>query len=510
MERLKPNSMFSRLMVLFTVMILIIMAFLTSVFYVSVRNSRIENHLKELEVQANEMAYLLGQRYEYSVKSTIPSFFSFSREAQLGYHNTDQYMTWKAKEIIQNFSADIIAFDTLNNAQYFTPTKKDDRREEKIKAFARVLPRVLEGETVVTKVNLENRRDGTMFVVAVPYLGTGQEVKGAVLIHTSVQEVRATYLPLLYQVVAVTVVAFALAIIFAYIFTKQMTKPLASMVKATEEMAKGNFEQKAEVEGSEEIQKLATSFNMMAKQLDQLEKSRREFVANVSHELRSPMTSIHGFIQGMLDGTIPQEEQPKYLKIVSDETTRLTKLINELLQLSRVEQEKTAHHIGTFDINELMRRVLVRRYQDIDQKQIEMEIQFEEESCICQGDMDSLEQVVVNLLDNAIKFTPDNGTIWMGSKEEKEKVLVWIEDDGQEISKEDLPFIFDRFYKVDKAHSPGKGTGLGLSISKTIINQLGEEIWCESGGGKTSFSFTLKKAIKEESGKEGKKSDDKK
>lgn len=494
-EKLKPNSMFSRVMVLFTVVILVSIGLLSLIFYVTMRSDRVESRLKELKTQGEEMAYLAAKRYEYGIKSQSSALLVFGKAAEIAGGTVDEYMNWKTANLMSDLGAYVIIVDRFGKSELSVNLKEDENAQAKIEAFGALLPEIQNGQSVTKQVNIDGTSQGRAFVVAVPWMD-GSSFGGAVFIYTSAQEIRATYRSLTLQILAVALWAFVLAIISAYIFTRQMTKPLASMAKATESMAKGNFEQKAEIEGSEEIQKLAISFNTMAEQLERLEKSRREFVANVSHELRSPLTSIHGFIKGMQDGTIPQEEHPKYLQIVSEETTRLTKLINELLQLSRMEQEKTPIHESCFDMNELIRRVLIRRYNDIDQKEIEVEVEFEEEYCICVGDSDAIEQVMVNLIDNAIKFTPENGTIWLGTKtieSKKPKALIWVKDDGQEISQKDLPHIFDRFYKVDKAHTPGHGTGLGLSISKRIIEDHGQKIWAQSASGETGFYFTLER-----------------
>ena len=493
MGRFKPNSMFSRLMVLFTVVILVSMGFLSIIFTTTIRNQQINDRLTQLQSQAEEVVELVEKRYEYQTKMDRP--WLFSNVNTLGYHSIERQLQNKIKRIANEFDAYVIIDQKIyylnQNAQSQTP-------QVDMKIFGPIMIRVKEGEMVSTRIRTEEGSSKSMFVVGVPWRDTDKQVQGVAIIYTSAQVLEATYKPLLTRVLGITVIAFWLAVIFAYIFTKEMINPLKSMVKASGAMARGDFRQKAEVEGSEEIIQLAESFNSMAEQLEQLENSRREFVANVSHELRSPITSIHGFVQGMQDGTIPEEEHPKYLQIVSEETTRLSKLISELLQLSRMEQGHETMTMNTFDINELIRRVLLRRYNDIEQKNIEMEVDFEQEHSYVVGDGDAIEQVVVNLLDNAIKFTPEKGMIWLGTKEENKKIQVFVEDDGQGIAQEDLTQIFERFYKVDKAHTPGHGTGLGLSISKRIMDTHGEKIWAESGGGKTGFYFTLEKGKKED------------
>jgi signal transduction histidine kinase len=248
------------------------------------------------------------------------------------------------------------------------------------------------------------------------------------------------------------------------------------------------------VKSRDEIGQLAMSFNTMAEELKKQEDLRSGFVANVSHELRSPMTSIHGFAQGMLDGTIPQEDHQKYLEVIVGETRRLNKLIRELLDLSQIESGKFPLHMQVFDVNELISRVLITFEEKIVSKSLEIEVDFKQDKAMVQADPDRIEQVVINLLDNAVKFTGEGGNIKIWSHGTQDKMLIGVSDNGPGIPEEDQPYVWERFYKVDKSHSGKKGTGLGLSIVKKIIDQHGERITLQSqpGGGAT-FVFSLRK-----------------
>ncbi|MBR0329752.1 MAG: sensor histidine kinase, partial [Selenomonadaceae bacterium] len=236
---------------------------------------------------------------------------------------------------------------------------------------------------------------------------------------------------------------------------------------------------------------LSLAFNRMAAQLSTLEQSRRDFVANVSHELRSPITSIQGFAQGMLDGTIPQEEHEKYLQVVEDETQRLSKLIAALLNLSRMENEEISLAFTDFDVNEMARRVLISRINALEEKALDVEVNFEEDACFVRADSDQIQQVMINLLDNAIKFTPRGGLITLSSGRAGEQVYMRVKDNGIGIMPEDAPHIFDRFYKADKAHTVGKGTGLGLAICFRIMERHGQSIRLLNGEGGAEFEITL-------------------
>ena len=233
----------------------------------------------------------------------------------------------------------------------------------------------------------------------------------------------------------------------------------------------------------------------MADKLGQTESSRREFVANVSHELRSPITSISGFVTGMEDGTIPPEEHGKYLAIVGDETRRLSKLIGDLLALSRLERDDAALTLTAFDVCELLRRCVIHRVGDLEGKHMEVECDFQLEPCMVSADSDRIEQVVVNLLDNAIKFTPEGGCITLSILPEGDRCRVRVHDNGIGILPEDRPRVFERFFTADRAHTSGKGTGLGLAISQRIMEMHGQQLVLEDAEEGTTFSFTLARAV---------------
>jgi signal transduction histidine kinase len=232
----------------------------------------------------------------------------------------------------------------------------------------------------------------------------------------------------------------------------------------------------------------------MADKVSENDASRREFVANVSHELRSPITSISGFVQGILDGTIPEEERMKYLGLVGDETRRLTRLISDLLALSRLERDDAALDRRAFDMCEMFRRAVIRRVNDLEKKNMEVDCEFSEDPCMVMGDPDRIEQVVVNLLDNAIKFTPDGGTVTLEIQPQGSKCCMVVRDNGIGISEEDRGRVFERFFTVDRAHTSGKGTGLGLSICQRIMQMHGESIRLLDTQSGAAFAFTLPRA----------------
>ena len=258
--------------------------------------------------------------------------------------------------------------------------------------------------------------------------------------------------------------------------------------------AHGEFDRRVDIRGSDEAAQLAQSFNGMAEEIGRLDQSRKSFVANVSHELRSPMTCIQGYVQGMLDGTIREDEREKYLGTVLSETQRLTKLVSELLDLSRFESGKIPLDKTRFDIDELILSVLFKYERRIEDRGIDVEISFKEQPCFVLADSARITQVITNLVDNAVKFAAEKGQIVIWTHAVDNLCYVTVKNDGTGIPAADLPFVFERFYKVDKAHTSGGGTGLGLAIAKRIVEQHGGTISVTSSGGLTSFVFTLEKA----------------
>ena len=242
------------------------------------------------------------------------------------------------------------------------------------------------------------------------------------------------------------------------------------------------------------MREVSRTFNHMTKTLADLEEGRREFVANVSHELRSPITSIRGFAEGMADGVIPPEEQPKYLRLVADESKRLSNLVNDLLALSRLEREDAKPDWSVFDINEMLRRAIIRRMDDLDKKRIEAECDPAVDPCPVRADSDRIEQVIINLLDNALKFTGEDGKIRLSSAVNGNTVEVTVWDNGPGVPPEDRDRIFDRFFTGDRAHTSGKGTGLGLSICQRIMEMHGQTIRLLDTAEGAAFRFTLEYA----------------
>ena len=288
-------------------------------------------------------------------------------------------------------------------------------------------------------------------------------------------------------------ITLAVALVAVYFMTYEMTKPLRQMSEATHRYAEGDFSMRVQVIGRNEMADLAEAFNSMARDLASLESSRRSFVANVSHELKTPMTTIGGFIDGILDGTIDKDKQEHYLRIVSDEVKRLSRLVVSMLNLSKIEAGELALKRRDFDICDMIFRTLLGFEQLIEQKRFSITGLETLESTIISGDEDLLTQVVYNLIDNAVKFTPEGGEIRFEVVHDDEKVYVSIRNSGAGISSEEIAHVFERFYKVDKSRSYDvKGAGLGLYLVKSIVEMHGGEIKAASVENEyTEFSFFL-------------------
>ena len=279
-------------------------------------------------------------------------------------------------------------------------------------------------------------------------------------------------------------------------FARRETKPLRDMAKAANAFAHGNLKARVRVEEdySEEVEELALAFNNMASSLQKSEYRRQEFVANVSHELKTPMTTISGYVDGILDGTIPPERRDHYLHIVSDETKRLSRLVRSMLDISQLQKEqgipedKQVH----FDREECAGQVLITFEKKINDKHLNVDVNFPEHPVYTMANRDYITQVIYNLIDNAVKFCPEGGTLGLKIREGSDKAYVSVSNDGETIPPEELSLVFDRFHKLDKSRSQNRdGWGLGLYIVKTIVCSHGENISVTSKDGKTEFTFTM-------------------
>lgn len=356
--------------------------------------------------------------------------------------------------------------------------------------------RVLEGDTIVWRGFFRGRFRAPVISVGVPLPEMeGERPAGAVFLHSPVVGVRATLAPINIRLGLSALAAAALALGLSLWLSRRLARPLHEMSEVAQELARGRFDRRVQVPPSDdEISRLAVSFNHMAAQLGNLERLRREFIANVSHELRSPLTSMRGFIQGILDGTVPAAEQEKYLRLAFDETRRLSRLVNDLLDLAALEAGDVRFSLDDVDPVELLRRAAAKMEPQAVEKKLGLTVDVPTpHPGPVRADPDRLEQVIINLLDNAIRFTPKGGSIILSVRQQERTMELAVRDNGPGIPPDDLDRIWERFYKVDRARTRSRGgTGLGLAIARELVERQGGSIRVESLVGEgTTFIVTL-------------------
>ena len=336
----------------------------------------------------------------------------------------------------------------------------------------------------------ENRR----IVVGVPAMNeNSQEAVGlvfAVSTTTSLDTMWTGFVGLFFMTAFVVLMISFMA---SSITTMRQIQPIREMAKATRRYAEGDFDIRMNDYGrDDELGELAASFNNMAENLQQTERQRREFIANISHELKTPMTTIAGYTDGILDGTIPPENERQYLQIISDESRRLSRLVRRMLDVSQLQAMDPLREGKHFDICESMRRVLISMERKITDRNLDVDADIPEEPILVLGDKDMITQVIYNLLENATKFAREGSTLYLGVTNIDGKARVTVRNVGETIPAEELPLLFERFHKSDKSRSEDKdGYGLGLYIVKTILEQHKEKISVTSEDGVTTFSFSL-------------------
>lgn len=322
---------------------------------------------------------------------------------------------------------------------------------------------------------------------------TNYKVQGYVVIHTSMDDLQTSRESLLSISYIMLIIIFLLSLIILLFFSEFVYIPLRKITTATEQYASGNMHYELSVESEDEIGYLAAALSYMASEIAKNEDGQKKFIANVSHDFRSPLTSIKGYLEAMLDGTIPPELHEKYLGIVLNETERLTKLTNSLLTLNNLNMRGMVLEKTVFDINQVIRTTTASFEGTLGRKHITIDLVLTGETLPVEADMGKIQQVLYNLIDNAIKFSHQDSTIKIETTEKHQKVFVSVKDSGIGIPKESLKLIWDRFYKTDLSRGKDKkGTGLGLSITKEIIHAHNENINVISTEGVgTEFIFSL-------------------
>jgi len=471
------NSLFSKMVIAYTIIMAIsftiIAAFLSFWFqdyFVKSRKEQLTNQISIIERFANE--YIDGSISDEDLNGYI-RFIS-------GYINDD-----------------ILLLD--KNGYVYAVTSNQFKPFIGKQLFVNELDALSKGDYFENISNYGDVFKEKSYVLGEPIKATNGSFNGAVIINVSMTSLDKS-LSSVYQIIWISAVLAVIAssIVIYYFSQKIIVNPLTQMSVVARKIATGDVDKRVQVKSDDEIGEFAEAFNVMADSLEMVEKNRKEFISNVSHELRSPITSIKGFIGGILDGIIPQEKEKYYLTVAYEEIQRLTRLINELLDLSAVESGKFKLEMSSIDVNEVVRLCILRNEARIKSKKLNVEVFLEEDELMALADEDKIMQVLTNLLDNAIKYADEGGLVTISCNSKGKKACVSIFNEGPLIAEDDIKHVWDRFYKGDKSRTQKVSTGLGLSIAKKIMLLHDEDIWVENKSNGVMFAFTL--ALSKKSG----------
>ena len=282
------------------------------------------------------------------------------------------------------------------------------------------------------------------------------------------------------------------ALAISLFVSRRLVIPIRQMMQASRRIAAGSYRERVQVTGEDELGRLALSFNQMAATLNQTETMRRDLIANVAHELRTPLATIKGYMEGLIDGVLPP--QPDIYQQVYREADRLERLVSDLQELSRVEAGAYELHRQSLAVALLIRQVVRRLLPQFEEKEVGLQLEVPVDLPLVQADEDRLSQVLLNLIGNALQYTPAGGTVTVKAEKQGSQLLITVQDNGIGIPAEHLSHLFTRFYRVDKSRSrAGGGSGIGLTIVKHLVEAHGGQVWAESpGSGQGStFGFSL-------------------
>jgi len=484
------KSTFSKYITAFTLIILISFLVLSGIITSMIEAYDIEQNINSLVTTSDAISsYLVGREVEELDK--YPGEFLAMLVAPI---------------IGVDESSDIIIVDKTYKVLLTTVGAKTTEKGDRFPLISGELGAVNVKELFTPEIDSENETyfihhgtlDGMLpkkSIACAKAIITNGELRGySIAIHPNIEEsglIKTTRR----AVISSSAWVMLAAVIAIYFITERIIHPLRSMTTAAKKFADGDFATRVSVYGEDEVAELGNAFNNMAESLEKLETMRSSFLASVSHDLKTPMTTIAGFIDGINSGAIPPDKHEYYLNIISAEVHRLSRLVSQLLDISRLESGDRKFDFVDFDIAELARIILISFEQKIIDKNLQVEFDSENDQMFVNADRDAIHQVIYNLCHNAIKFSHEGGRFVIKIKrQENKKICVSVFDEGQAIPKEDIGMIFERFYKSDKSRGLDRtGVGLGLYICKTIIDAHSQEIHVSSTEGVgTEFSFTLK------------------
>ena len=471
------QSLFSKYFSVCSAIILAAIAFLGTIFMMLVAQYFKSDKFELLNRNLRQAANLTVTNYQSNL-----------------YSGVDQKIILPYYQILGNaIDADIYLTDLEGNTLICSHGSNCNHLSNQISQ--QIITEALKGdfEEVSNMGGIYNSR---YYCAAIPVEAGG--VKVGVLFGSIAADAFNSFITEMIQMVLLSALLVLLvSFVVIYFVTNRLVRPLREMVDATQSFINGDFTIRIPVEGYTEIDRLGMAFNNMASSLGAMESTRRSFVANVSHELKTPMTTIGGFIDGILDGTVPEEKRDYYLGVVSEEVKRLSRLVRSMLEMARIEAGETTLHRKEFDINETVITTVFTFEQAIDGKHLDVR-GLDHGKVMVDADPDLIHQVVYNLVDNAVKFVNDGGYLEFSYVVEGDITYIGVKNSGAGIPKDEISHVFDRFYKTDKSRSLDKnGVGLGLHIVRSIVNLHSGDIIVSSVEGEyCQFVFSLPSASK--------------
>ncbi len=481
------KSVFAKYMLAFVVIILISFSVLSLIVANQVMSYSTQMKNDELSRIATSSAAVLEPVYRES-EYTEFSDFAYAESSMLnnvfGYVNNDD-------------EVNIFLVDSNGKIVWYVPMLDGEKNmylDSTKRLSKEVLEKAFNQGLGSEETNLGGVLGHSCYVEAIPIEAEGK-TSGAIFVTTISSNVYDFMESTVKTIVMSCMWVMCGAIIASYFISERIVRPVRKISHAAREFADGKLDVRVPVTGNDEVAELAMAFNNMASSLERNEETRRTFLANVSHDMRTPMTTIGGFIDAILDGTIPPEQYEHYLGVVSSEIKRLSRLVSTLLDISKIQAGERKFNMEPFDICELSRQIIISLEQRLNDKKLDVEFECDEDNMIAVADRDAIHQVLYNICDNGVKFSREGGKYIFKIKDADKKILVSVYNEGDGIPKEDLPYVFDRFYKSDKSRGLDKtGVGLGMYISRTIIEAHGENITVRSKQGEfCEFTITLRK-----------------
>ena len=478
------KSIFAKYITVFMLIILISFVALIAIITSTVNGYSVNSRTDQMESAAHSVSAYLEDKLE---RSELTDFSAFVVLNESDITSVLRVVTANAADI------SVLITDISGNIINYT-----DSEVSHINTGASI-PKAVMDELIngveISELNyLEGVFEDSHMIFAVPVINSNNYVCGTVFVCSASVSLDDLLGSMVRTILVASLWIMLAALIAVYFITEKVISPLKDMSNAAKSFAAGKFDVRVPVRGSDEVAQLAVAFNNMAESLDNLETMRNTFTANVSHDLRTPMTTIAGFIDGILAGAIPPDKHEYYLGIIATEVRRLSRLVASLLDISRMQAGDRKFTMVPFDICEMARQIIISFEQKIDAKHLEVEFECERDNITVSADRDAIYQILYNICDNAVKFSREGGLLRLSLVKYKEKrILVSVYNEGQGIPAEDIPYIFERFYKSDKSRGLDKsGVGLGMFISKTIIKAHNQEIWVKSEYGQNcEFCFTL-------------------